>query len=62
MYNPLNQKSLPFPGELDDVEKVTPDLIIFWARIEVLSIEIGRMESEIEELEKKKEAGELEDE
>lgn len=54
VLNPMTDSVVPYPGELDDVTKVSPELILLWARRTVLYLELEFMQKEQKELQKLK--------
>lgn len=50
VLNPMTDSVVPYPGELDDLTKVSPELILLWARRTVLYLELEYMQKEQKEL------------
>jgi len=47
VYHPTSMTTLKYPEPLDDYEKVTPELIMTWAKVEVLKLEIELLEGRL---------------
>ena len=46
ILHPYSDTVTPYPETLDKVENFSPDMILMWARHEVLHLEIGLLEKE----------------
>ena len=47
LYHPTSNTAMKYPEPLEDVEKVSPELVMTWAKSEVLKIEIEMLERRI---------------
>jgi len=50
----MTEQVVPFPDPIDDIQKLSPDYILLWARRTVLYIEIEYFEEEITKINVKK--------
>ncbi len=53
VLNPMTLQAVPYPDSLASVDDASPDLIMLWARREVLNLEIDHMQKDIERLKQK---------
>ena len=53
VMNPVTEQFVPYPYPIDDIKKVSPELILLWARRTVLYIEILYFEQEIKKIKDK---------
>ena len=51
VIHPLTQQIIPFPEPIDDIAKFSPDLVLLWARKQVLELEVEHFEKEIVKIE-----------
>ena len=49
LYHPASNTAMRYPEPLDDMYKVSPELVITWAKIEVLKMEISLLERRLRE-------------
>ena len=49
LYHPTSQRAMPYPEPLDDMDKVSPELVMLWAKAEVLKIEVELLEKRLKE-------------
>ena len=50
VLNPMTMQVVPYPDSLASVDDASPDLIMLWARREVLKLEIEHFEKDVEAL------------
>ncbi len=46
----MTMQVVPYPDSLASVDDASPDLIMLWARREVLNLEINHMQKDVEKL------------
>ena len=40
LIHPTSYQAIPYPEKLDDIQKFSPDLIMVWAELTVISLEV----------------------
>ena len=50
VLNPMTMQVVPYSDSLASVDDASPDLIMLWARREVLTLEIEHFEKDVEAL------------
>ena len=49
LYHPTSNTAMKYPEPLEDVEKVSPELVMSWAKSEVLKMEVAMLERRLRE-------------
>ena len=49
LYHPTSKKAIVYPEPLDDMDKVSPELVMIWAKHEVMMKEIELLEQRLKE-------------
>ena len=50
LYHPTSNTAMKYPEPLEDIEKVSPELVMTWAKSEVLKIEVEMLEKRLKEM------------
>ncbi len=53
VLNPMTMQVVPYPDSLASIDDASPNLIMLWARREVLNLEIAHMQKDVEALKQK---------
>ena len=54
VLNPLTDQVVPFPSPIDDINTVSPELVLLWGRRTILYLEIEKIQNDISKLKDRK--------